>query len=137
MGISFLAHASDINDLLEGLDGVLENGLDGLHDSLLSISLIWGCMPSMAFIFLATSTRGCPSSSLLRILAVRAFWMFLMAAVLATAASESPLASEERAEERVDSRLTRRSSSFMESYLLAAAMARIAANFIVILIIPM
>merc|ERR1719281_613482 len=26
----------------------------------------------MAFIFLATSTRGCPSSSLLRILAVRA-----------------------------------------------------------------
>merc|ERR1719480_563201 len=33
----------------------------------------------MAFIFLGTSTRGCPSSSLLRILAVRAFWMFLMA----------------------------------------------------------
>merc|ERR1712083_47355 len=50
--------------------------------SLLSISLIYGCMPSMAFIFLATSTSGCPSSSLLRILAVRAFWMFLMAAVL-------------------------------------------------------
>merc|ERR1712146_708257 len=40
--------------------------------SLLSISLICGCMPSMAFIFLATSTSGCPSSSLLRILAVRA-----------------------------------------------------------------
>merc|ERR1719240_364394 len=32
--------------------------------SLLSISLICGCMPSMAFIFLATSTSGCPSSSL-------------------------------------------------------------------------
>merc|ERR1712032_102738 len=58
--------------------------------SLLSISLICGCIPSMAFIFLATSTSGCPSSSLLRILAVRAFWMFLMAAVLATAASASP-----------------------------------------------
>merc|ERR1712025_5259 len=109
---------------------------DCMIPSLLSISLIWGCMPSMAFIFLATSTRGCPSSSLLRILAVRAFWMFLMAVVLATAASESPLASEERAEERVDSRLTRRSSSFMESYLLAATAAMMAANFIVILIIP-
>merc|ERR1719504_265673 len=63
--------------------------------SLLSISLIYGCIPSMAFIFLATSTSGCPSSSLLRILAVRAFWMFLMAAVLATAAALSSLASVE------------------------------------------
>merc|ERR550525_1919535 len=44
--------------------------------TLLSISLICGCIPSMAFIFLATSKSGCPSSSLLRILAVRAFWMF-------------------------------------------------------------
>ena len=70
---------------------------DCMIPSLLSISLIYGCMPSMAFIFLATSTSGCPSSSLLRILAVRAFWMFLMAAVLATAASPSPLASDERA----------------------------------------
>src|SRR6056300_1667077 len=105
---------------------------DCMIPSLLSISLIWGCIPSMAFIFLATSTRGCPSSSLLRILAVRAFWMFLMAAVLATAASPSPLASEERAEERVDSRLTRSSSSFMESYLLAETVARAATakNFI-------
>merc|ERR1711990_878906 len=83
---------------------------DYMIPSLLSISLIYGCMPSMAFIFLATSTSGCPSSSLLRILAVRAFWMFLMAAVLATAASPSPLASEDRAEERVDSRDTRSSS---------------------------
>ena len=59
----------------------------------------------MAFIFLATSTSGCPSSSLLRILAVRAFWMFLMAAVLATAASASPLASLERAERaRIEAR---------------------------------
>ena len=30
---SFLAHASDIDDLLEGLDGVLEDWLNGLHDS--------------------------------------------------------------------------------------------------------
>merc|ERR1719206_624693 len=69
---------------------------DCMIPSLLSISLIYGCIPSMAFIFLATSTSGYPSSSLLRILAVRAFWMFLMAAVLATAASASPLASLER-----------------------------------------
>merc|ERR1712147_527888 len=54
----------------------------------------------MAFIFPATSTSGCPSSSLFKILAVRAFWMFLMAAVLATAASASPLASDLWAEER-------------------------------------
>merc|ERR1719329_711146 len=46
---------------------------DCMIPSLLSISLIYGCIPSMAFIFLATSTSGCPSSSLLRILAVRAF----------------------------------------------------------------
>ena len=46
--------------------------------------------------------------------------MFLMAAVLATAASPSPLASDERADEKVDSRLTRSSSSFMESYWLAS-----------------
>merc|ERR1719171_3237028 len=32
----------------------------------------------MAFIFLATSTSGCPSSSILRILAVRAFWMLVL-----------------------------------------------------------
>merc|ERR1719146_374616 len=78
---------------------------DCMIPSLLSISLIYGCIPSMAFIFLATSTSGCPSSSLFKILAVRAFWMFLMAAVLATAASASPLASDERADERGDSRL--------------------------------
>ena len=56
--------------------------------------------------------------------------MFLMAAVLATAASPSPLASDERADERVDSRLTRRSSSVMLSYLLAATAATKRVNFI-------
>ena len=58
--------------------------------------------------------------------------MFLMAAVLATAASASPLASLERADERVDSRLTRSSSSFIYSKSTAAADAmRVAAmNFI-------
>merc|ERR1712127_625245 len=102
---SFLSHSSDINDLLEGLDGVLKDWLDGLHDTESSFHIVDLWLHSlMAFIFLATSTSGCPSSSLLRILAVRAFWMFLMAAVLATAASPSPLASLERAEERVDSR---------------------------------
>ena len=32
-GSSLLAHSTDIDDLLEGLDGVLEDGLDGLHDT--------------------------------------------------------------------------------------------------------
>merc|ERR1719152_439851 len=90
-------------------------------------------MPSMAFIFLATSTSGCPSSSLFKILAVRAFWMLLMAAVLATAVSPSPLASDLWADERVDSSETRSSSSFIWSYLEAAATAVRAVNFIVIL----
>ena len=75
---------------------------DCMIPSLLSMSLIYGCMPSMAFIFLATSTNGCPSSSLFKILAVSAFWMFLMAAVLATAASPSPLDSDERAAFNLD-----------------------------------
>ena len=104
---------------------------DCMIPSLLSISLIWGCIPSIAFIFLATSTRGCPSSSLLRILAVRAFWIFLMAAVFATAASASPRDSDYWAEWRVDSRLTRSSSAFIWSYIVAEADATKAeANFI-------
>merc|ERR1719506_2794604 len=102
---------------------------DCMIPSLLSISLIYGCMPSMAFIFLANSTSGCPSSSLLRILAVRAFWMFLMAAVLETAASPSPLASDERADERVDWRSTSISSSDMLSNDEAATVAMRARNF--------
>jgi hypothetical protein len=53
-----------------------------------------------------------------------------MAAVLATAASPSPLASDERADERFDWRETRSSSSFIESYLEAAATAIRAVNFI-------
>merc|ERR1719263_1374233 len=73
--------------------------------SLLSISLICGCMPSMAFI--------------------------LMAAVLATAASPSPLASDLWAETRVEESWERSSSSPMKSYWLAAAVAtRATANFI-------
>jgi len=84
---SLLSHSSDIDDLLEGLDGVLEDWLDGLHDTESSFHIV--------------------------------------------EASASPLASLERADERVDSRLTRRSSSFIESYLLAATVAtRAAANFI-------
>ena len=94
---------------------------DCMIPSLLSMSLIYGCMPSMAFIFLATSTSGCPSSSLLRILAVRAFWMFLMAAVLATAASPSPLASDLWAELRVVESWARSSSSFITSKSTAVA----------------
>merc|ERR1719398_143574 len=37
---SFLAHASDIDDLLEGLDGVLKDWLDGLHDSESSLHIV-------------------------------------------------------------------------------------------------
>jgi hypothetical protein len=37
---SFLAHTSDINDLLEGLDGVLEDWLDGLHDTKSSLHIV-------------------------------------------------------------------------------------------------
>ena len=66
-------------------------GISYAISSLVSISLIYGCMPSMAFIFLATATSGCPSSSLLRILAVSDFWMFLIAAVLATTEAASSL----------------------------------------------
>jgi hypothetical protein len=37
---SFLSHTSDIDDLLEGLDGVLEDWLDGLHDTESSLHIV-------------------------------------------------------------------------------------------------
>ena len=37
---SFLAHTSDIDDLLEGLDGVLEDWLDGLHNTKSSLHIV-------------------------------------------------------------------------------------------------
>merc|ERR1711967_216621 len=37
---SFLAHTSDINDLLESLDGVLEDWFDGLHDTESSLHIV-------------------------------------------------------------------------------------------------
>ena len=40
VGCSFLAHTSDINDLLEGLDGVLEDWLNGLHDTESSLHIV-------------------------------------------------------------------------------------------------
>ena len=40
LGISFLAHTSDIDDLLEGLDGVLEDWLNGLHDTESSLHIV-------------------------------------------------------------------------------------------------
>ena len=39
-GCSFLSHSSNINDLLEGLDGVLEYWLYGLHDTKSSFHII-------------------------------------------------------------------------------------------------
>ena len=39
-GSSLLAHAADINDLLEGLDGVLKDGLDGLHDTEAALHIV-------------------------------------------------------------------------------------------------
>ena len=38
--VSFLSHSSDINDLLEGLDGVLEDWLNRLHDTESSFHII-------------------------------------------------------------------------------------------------
>merc|ERR1719263_2223358 len=37
---SLLAHTSDINDLLEGLDGVFEDWFDGLHDTKSSFHIV-------------------------------------------------------------------------------------------------
>jgi hypothetical protein len=37
---SLLSHSSDINDLLEGLDGVFEDWLDGLHDTESSLHIV-------------------------------------------------------------------------------------------------
>ena len=37
---SFLAHTSDINDLLEGLDGVLEDWLNSLHATEASLHIV-------------------------------------------------------------------------------------------------
>ena len=37
---SFLAHASDINNLLEGLDGVLKDGFNRLHDTKSSFHVV-------------------------------------------------------------------------------------------------
>ena len=37
---SFLSHSSDINNLLEGLDGVLKDWLDGLHDTESSLHIV-------------------------------------------------------------------------------------------------
>ena len=40
VGSSLLSHSSDINNLLEGLDGVLEDWLNGLHDSESSLHIV-------------------------------------------------------------------------------------------------
>merc|ERR1712219_15356 len=40
MRSSFLAHSSNIDDLLEGLDGVLKDWLDGLHDTESSLHIV-------------------------------------------------------------------------------------------------
>ena len=37
---SFLSHSSDVNDLLEGLDGVLKDWLDRLHDTESSLHIV-------------------------------------------------------------------------------------------------
>merc|ERR1719468_829981 len=40
LGCSLLSHTSDINNLLEGLDGVLEDWLNGLHDTESSLHVV-------------------------------------------------------------------------------------------------
>jgi hypothetical protein len=77
----FCFNSSDIKNLLEGLDGVLEDfsgSTDCMIPSLLSISLIYVSMSSMAFIFLATSTSGYPSSSLLRTSFSGVFYFYIL-----------------------------------------------------------
>ena len=37
---SFLAHSSDINDFLEGLDGILEDWFDRLHNTKSSLHIV-------------------------------------------------------------------------------------------------
>ena len=37
---SLLSHTSNVNDLLEGLDGVLKDWLDGLHDTESSLHIV-------------------------------------------------------------------------------------------------
>merc|ERR550514_2280430 len=39
-GLSFLAHSSDVNNLLEGLDGVFEDWFDRLHDTESSFHIV-------------------------------------------------------------------------------------------------
>ena len=101
-GVSLLAYAKDVDDLLRG---VIEDGLKGLLDTESALDFVGlGCMPKMALILRVILMRGRLSSSLIRILAVRAFWLFFMASVLATVLSASPRASDERAKERVNLR---------------------------------
>ena len=40
LSCSLLSHASDIDDFLKGLDGVLEDGLHGLHNAESSFHVI-------------------------------------------------------------------------------------------------
>ena len=40
IGCSFLAHASDINDLLKGLNGIFKDWLDRLHDTKSSFHIV-------------------------------------------------------------------------------------------------
>ena len=40
LGCSFLSHSSDIDDLLEGLDGVLKDWLNGLHNTKSSLHIV-------------------------------------------------------------------------------------------------
>merc|ERR1712140_93038 len=40
LGCSFLSHSSDIDDFLEGLDGVLKDWLDGLHNTESSLHIV-------------------------------------------------------------------------------------------------
>ena len=77
---SLLAHAADIDDLLEGLDGVLKNGLDGLHDTEAALHIVDLGLHALDGLHLAgdlfkTSTRGWPSSSLFRMRAVLRRWL--------------------------------------------------------------
>merc|ERR1712166_975132 len=101
--VSFLSHSSDIDDLLEGLDGVLEDWLNRLHDTESSLHIVdlW----LHAFDGLHLSGDFNEWSSIVESLedsGGKGLLDVLDGSGLGTAASPSPLASDIWAEERVD-----------------------------------
>merc|ERR1712166_782445 len=125
------SHSSDINDLLEGLDGVLEDWLNRLHDTESSLHIVDLWLDAFDGLHLSGDLNEWLSIiESLEDSGSEGFLDVLDGGGLGNGGSPSPLASESRALERVELKLTRSSSSFMESYLVAATAATRRQNFI-------